>query len=104
MTNSQKQVNKSQGAKPKPRTSSINEKIALQTELEAKKRELEEIMGKHKGYNPHMGIVEKFDLLLCLTAATSNLNHDVRGNPVNDMSWKPPIFSRDQDSDDRLSR
>ncbi|XP_066253969.1 pericentriolar material 1 protein-like isoform X2 [Euwallacea similis] len=83
----QKQVNKgqrNQGAKPKQRTSSINEKIALQMELEAKKRELEEIMGKHK-------------------ASTSNLNHDVGGNPVNDMSWKPPIFSQDQCSDDRLS-
>lgn len=48
----QKQLNKSQrnqGAKPKQRTTSINEKIALQSELEAKKRELEEIMGKHKG-------------------------------------------------------
>ncbi|XP_048520810.1 pericentriolar material 1 protein isoform X2 [Dendroctonus ponderosae] len=83
----QKQLNKSQrnqGAKPKQRTASINEKIALQSELEAKKRELEEIMGKHK-------------------ASTSNLNHDVRGNPVNDMSWKPPIFCQDETSEDRLS-
>ncbi|XP_076273236.1 combover isoform X2 [Rhynchophorus ferrugineus] len=82
-----KQLNKSQrnqGARPKQRTSSINEKIALQSELEAKKRELEEIMGKHK-------------------AGTSNLNHDVIGNPDNDMSWKPPIFCQDVGSDGRLS-
>ncbi|XP_008191614.1 pericentriolar material 1 protein isoform X2 [Tribolium castaneum] len=57
-----KQVNKNAcdrgfgGAKPKSRTNS--NKVALQVELEAKKRELEEIMGKHK-------------------AGTSNLNHDV---------------------------
>lgn len=95
-------MNKSQGAKPK-RTSSINEKIALQTELEAKKRELEEIMGKHKGESSKI-LKKKLFTLNSFTAATSNLNHDVRGNPVNDMSWKPPIFSRDQDSDDRLSR
>ncbi|XP_063927568.1 pericentriolar material 1 protein isoform X3 [Zophobas morio] len=44
------------GAKPKSRSNS--NKMALQVELEAKKRELEEIMGKHK-------------------AGTSNLNHDV---------------------------
>jgi hypothetical protein len=44
------------GAKPKSSTNS--NKVALQVELEAKKRELEEIMGKHK-------------------AGTSNLNHDV---------------------------
>ncbi|XP_030761339.1 pericentriolar material 1 protein isoform X2 [Sitophilus oryzae] len=83
----QKQLNKSQrnqGARPKQRTSSINEKLALKSELEAKKRELEEIMGKHK-------------------AGTSNLNHDVIGNPDNDMSWKPSIFCHDQGSDDRLS-
>ncbi|KAL1506727.1 hypothetical protein ABEB36_006034 [Hypothenemus hampei] len=84
----QKTLNKSQqnqrGAKPKQRTSSINEKIALVSELEAKKRELEEIMGKHK-------------------AATSNLNHDVTGNRVNDTSWKPPIFCQDHGSDDRVS-
>ncbi|CAG9762562.1 unnamed protein product [Ceutorhynchus assimilis] len=83
----QKQLNKAQrnqGAKPKQRSSSINDKLALQSELEAKKRELEEIMGKHK-------------------AATSNLNHDVRGNLSNDISWKPPILCQDQDSDDRLS-
>ncbi|XP_050297637.1 pericentriolar material 1 protein isoform X2 [Anthonomus grandis grandis] len=84
----QKQVNKSQrnqGARPKQRTSSnINEKLALQAELEVKKRELEEIMGKHK-------------------AATSNLNHDVRGSSGNEISWKPPIFSQDQGSDERLS-
>lgn len=49
-----KQVNKNSydrqggfgGAKPKSRNSN---KVALQAELEAKKRELEEIMGKHKG-------------------------------------------------------
>ncbi len=35
------------GAKPKSRSNS--NKMALQVELEAKKRELEEIMGKHKG-------------------------------------------------------
>jgi myosin heavy subunit len=35
------------GAKPKSSTNS--NKVALQVELEAKKRELEEIMGKHKG-------------------------------------------------------
>ncbi|XP_044255620.1 pericentriolar material 1 protein-like isoform X2 [Tribolium madens] len=58
-TSLNKQVNKNTGcggAKPKSRTNS--NKMALQVELEAKKRELEEIMGKHK-------------------AGTSNLNHDV---------------------------
>lgn len=39
-----------------------------------------------------------------ISASTSNLNHDVRGNPVNDMSWKPPIFCQDETSEDRLSR
>lgn len=43
--NSRKQ--KGRGAYPK--ISSISQKIALQTELESKKRELEDLMGKHKG-------------------------------------------------------
>lgn len=33
----------------RPKTTTNSNKLALQTELEAKKRELEEIMGKHKG-------------------------------------------------------
>lgn len=33
----------------KPRVTGHNEKLSLQAELEAKKKELEEIMGKHKG-------------------------------------------------------
>lgn len=44
--NTRKQVTR--GAYPK--MSSISQKIALQTELESKRRELEDLMGKHKGW------------------------------------------------------
>ncbi|XP_019870036.2 pericentriolar material 1 protein isoform X3 [Aethina tumida] len=73
--NRQKQVNKNtreQSRGAKSRTSSINE-------LEAKKRELEDLMGKHK-------------------AGTSNLNHDIGAdsksefsctNSLNEAGWVP---------------
>lgn len=43
-----KQLNKN-SRKQGGRDASISQKIALQTKLESKKRELEDLMGKHKG-------------------------------------------------------
>ncbi|XP_045478735.1 pericentriolar material 1 protein isoform X2 [Harmonia axyridis] len=51
----------------------VNEKLALQAELRAKKRELEEIMGKHK-------------------ASSSNLNHDVGTDNKSEFSCSNSIF------------
>ncbi|XP_060531210.1 pericentriolar material 1 protein isoform X2 [Cylas formicarius] len=94
----QKQTNTNSRIQNLPRNKSsagsINEKIALQAELEAKKKELEEIMGKHK-------------------AGTSNLNHDIGNDskseyscvsnsvPMNERYWKSsmPSHSRDQGSE-----
>ncbi|RZC42460.1 SCP-1 and/or EzrA domain containing protein [Asbolus verrucosus] len=59
------------GAKPK--STSNSNKLALQVELEAKKRELEEIMGKHK-------------------AGTSNLNHDVGTDNKSEFSCSSNAF------------
>lgn len=48
-----KRLNKNSGKQgsrgPYLKMTSISEKLALQTELESKKRELEDLMGKHKG-------------------------------------------------------
>ncbi|XP_072391736.1 uncharacterized protein [Diabrotica undecimpunctata] len=58
----------------KANMSSIAQKIALQTELECKKRELEEIMGKHKGnasnLNQDIGIDTKSEI----SSITNGLN------------------------------
>ncbi|XP_018572470.1 pericentriolar material 1 protein isoform X2 [Anoplophora glabripennis] len=93
--NQPKEVNKrsiEQGCRGlKPRITSHNEKLSLQAELEAKKKELEEIMGKHK-------------------ASTSNLNHDVGADVKSEFSctsnainegWVPliPPQSHHADSD-----
>lgn len=56
------------GAKPK-----VSEKLALQAELKAKKKELEEIMGKHK-------------------ACSSNLNQDVGTDNKSEFSCSNSIF------------
>ncbi|KAJ8909739.1 hypothetical protein NQ315_013543 [Exocentrus adspersus] len=93
--NQPKQVNKHSmdyGCREvKPRLARLNEKLALQAELEAKKKELEEIMGKH-------------------SASTSNLNHDIATDVKSELScasntineaWLPliPTQSHHEDSD-----
>lgn len=81
--NQEKQINKNMRERlsvptsVRNKSSSDSEKLRLQAELQAKRRELEEIMCKHK-------------------AGTSNLNHDV-GNASNSLfegvstSWYPVI-------------
>lgn len=44
-----KNSRKQEGQGVYPKAPSISQKIALQTELELKRRELEDLMGKHKG-------------------------------------------------------
>lgn len=68
--NQPKEVNKrstEQGCRGmKSRITSHNEKLSLQAELEAKKKELEEIMGKHKGNQEllHLFIIYYFCKLI----------------------------------------
>lgn len=81
--NCHKQINKN----------AYDRQLALQNELEVKKRELEAIMGKHK-------------------ASTSNLNHDVGNDNKSEYScgssaacWPPQSgHNRGQDSSDKYSR
>ncbi|KAL3266031.1 hypothetical protein HHI36_010218 [Cryptolaemus montrouzieri] len=74
LDNRGKQINKnSRDTRSQCKDSKISEKLALQAELKAKKRELEEIMGKHK-------------------ASTSNLNHDVGTDNKSEFSCSNSIF------------
>lgn len=107
-----KQLNKMSSEKSKiqpmkPNVSSINQKTTLQSELESKKRELVELMGKHKGCI-QLRWQKCFIMLFFFVAVNpSNLYQDLGVDIKSDISFlmngihEPwvSVISNDSDSD-----